>query len=535
MLPAGQGDMTGSTSLWGATYFLALFAALLALPTSWFLLRRYRRSILRLMSERSSSGEEREGFGPVPDHPRPSPSPDTDAVRVGMRRNVLVVVIVALVSAFAFAALFLVWTEVGLSVWRLATFTILYSWPAVIGIWIVTSGRRRWVLTALAAYFLALAIAVIIGGGSWRVPAQLFLFSLVPTAAIIGFLSRRFRGVGALMLGTMMVALAGSQAFAFAVLGDETLITAWADLLTGLGVTDGMVAWLALVGVGFVLSLLLGVLATRLLAGWYTRYGFSDEMLLLGATFLVFAIDQSGSASTTEAAPFGIGLIIYLLAGVVAFGLYRLIHRRPLAPTCLLVLRVFSADPAHQRLLDRIASSWRYLGPVMMIGGPDLAISNVEPDEFLTFVSGRTRRLFVRGPADLAERVRTLDTRTDRDARYRIDEFFCFDDTWRPTVDELLARSDSVVMDLRSFGADNEGSTHELQLLASRGALSRTVLLVDPSTDRALLDSILGPETHGGAILLEADDDDPDEALRALATARAVVLPIPESRLRSSD
>ena len=90
-------------------------------------------------------------------------------------------------------------------------------------------------------------------------------------------------------------------------------------------------------------------------------------------------------------------------------------------------------------------------------------------------------------------------------------------------------------MDLRSFGADNEGSTHELQLLASRGALSRTVLLFDPSTDRALLDSILGPETHGGAILLEADDDDPDEALRALATARAVVLPIPESRLRSSD
>jgi hypothetical protein len=140
MSHTGQGDMTGSASLWGATYFLSLFAALLALPTSWFLLRRYRRSILRLMNQRSSGDEETEGLGPAPDYPRPSASPDSDVIEVGMRRNVIVVVIVALVSAFAFAALFLVWTEVGISVWRLSTFGILYSWPAVIGIWIVTGG-----------------------------------------------------------------------------------------------------------------------------------------------------------------------------------------------------------------------------------------------------------------------------------------------------------------------------------------------------------------------------------------------------------
>ena len=476
--------MTGSTSLWGATYLLALFAAVLALPTSWFLFHRYRRSILRLMNERSSDAQNTGELGPVPDHPRPSALPQTEAIEVGMRRNVIVVVTVALVSGTAFAALFLVWTEVGISIWRLSTFAILYSWPAVIGIWIVTGGRRRWVLTSLVAYFASLAVAVMIGGGSWDVPAQLFLFSLVPTAAIIGFLSRRFRGVGALVLGTMMVALAGSQAFAFAVLGNEVLITFWAETLTALGVTNGMVAWLALIGVGFVLSLLLGVVAIRLLAGWYGQYGFSDQMLLIGSTFLVFAIDQSGSASTTEGGPFGIGMVIYLLAGAVAFALYRLIHRRSVDPTCLLMLRVFSPDPTRQRLLDQIASRWRYLGPVRMIGGPDLAINNVEPDEFLAFVSGRTRRLFINGHEDLAERIRSLETRADRDARYRVDEFFCFDDTWRPTVSQLLALCDAVVMDLRSFGTKNQGSTHELQLLASRGALGRTVLLVDQGTDR---------------------------------------------------
>jgi len=534
MSTTGQGDMTG-TSLWGATYFLALFAALLALPTSWFLFHRYRRSILRLMNQRSSGTQETGELGPVPDHPRPSEPPQTDAIEVGMRRNVIVLVVVAVISGFAFAALFLVWTDVGISVWRLSTFAILYSWPAVIGVWIVTGGRRRWVVTSLAVYFVSLSIAVMIGGGSWDVPAQLVLFSLVPTAAIVGFLSRRFRGMGALVLGTMMVALAGSQAFAFAVLGNEVLITAWAELLTALGVTSGMVAWLALIGVGFVLSLILGVVATRLLAGWYAHYGFSDQMLLLGSTFLVFAIDQSGSASTTEAGPFGIGLVIYLLAGTVAFVLYRLIHRQPVEPTCLLMLRVFSPDPTRQRLLDQIASRWRYLGPVRMIGGPDLAINNVEPNEFLAFVSRRTRELFVTGNEDLAERIRNLETRTDRDARYRIDEFFCFDDTWRPTVNQLLAQSDAVVMDLRSFGAENEGSTHELGLLSSRGALSRTVLLVDQGTDRVLIDSILGAEDHGGAILLEAEGNDPDEALRALASTCAVAEQVPESRLHRSD
>ena len=200
-----------------------------------------------------------------------------------------------------------------------------------------------------------------------------------------------------------------------------------------------------------------------------------------------------------------------------------------------LMLRVFSADPTRQRLLDRIASGWRYLGPVRMIGGPDLAVNNVEPDEFLTFVSGQTRTLFVNGTEDLAERLDTLETRPDRDARYRIDEFFCFDDTWRVTVSQLLARCDAVVMDLRSFGAQNRGSTHELELLATRGALSQTVLLIDQSTDRALLDSILGPSDHGGATLLEAEGDDPDQALKALAAICSVARPVPESRLHRSD
>ena len=89
-------------------------------------------------------------------------------------------------------------------------------------------------------------------------------------------------------------------------------------------------------------------------------------------------------------------------------------------------------------------------------------------------------------------------------------------------MDRLLTRCDVVVMDLRSFGAENQGSAHELELLSSRGALSRTVLLVDHRTDLVLLNSILGSGDHGGATLLEAKNGDLDEALSALAAASAM-------------
>jgi len=157
-----------------------------------------------------------------------------------------------------------------------------------------------------------------------------------------------------------------------------------------------------------------------------------------------------------------------------------------------------------------------------MIGGPDLAVANVEPDEFLTFVRGKLRRLFIDEPAVLAERLRSLITRRDPYARYRIDEFFCFDDTWRLTVTQLLEQSGAVVMDLRAFGPSNEGCILEIELLADRKALGRTVLLVDARTDRPLLDSVLGRHTSESPAVIEVDDHDPDRAITALVSAAAV-------------
>ena len=174
------------------------------------------------------------------------------------------------------------------------------------------------------------------------------------------------------------------------------------------------------------------------------------------------------------------------------------------------MLRVFSPRPQGYRLLDAITARWRHLGPVRMIGGPDLAVASVDPDEFLTFVSGRLRRLFIdkcRGLEVSGCEASTPMPIPTADSAF--EEFFCFDDTWRLTVTELLRQSDAVVMDLRGFGPDNQGCLDEIELLKGELAMQRTVLLVDSETDRPLLDSALGTGlTTGAPALLMIDRRD---------------------------
>lgn len=55
--------------------------------------------------------------------------------------------------------------------------------------------------------------------------------------------------------------------------------------------------------------------------------------------------------------------------------------------------------------------------------GQGLAVANVEPDEFLTFVRGGLRTQFIGMAAGLEERVRSLGERPDPHAMLRVDEF----------------------------------------------------------------------------------------------------------------
>ena len=84
-----------------------------------------------------------------------------------------------------------------------------------------------------------------------------------------------------------------------------------------------------------------------------------------------------------------------------------------------------------------------------------------------------------------------MDNAQDPDLRYRINEFFCHDNTWQATVEALAQRSAVVLMDLRGFGTNNRGCEFELQMLLEVVPVARIVLLVENSNEPQHLQQVL--------------------------------------------
>jgi hypothetical protein len=111
-----------------------------------------------------------------------------------------------------------------------------------------------------------------------------------------------------------------------------------------------------------------------------------------------------------------------------------------------------------------------------------------------------------------------IDNDPDPDGRYRVNEFFCGNDAWRPAVTRLMAESDLVAMDLRGFSDANQGCLFELQSLIDTVPVARVVLLTDKSTDTTFLHETLAAcwERMDAA----SPNRRPSGALTLLATGR---------------
>ena len=173
---------------------------------------------------------------------------------------------------------------------------------------------------------------------------------------------------------------------------------------------------------------------------------------------------------------------------VMRFGRWRLYRRATRhAPTRLLLLRVFGARSRSERLLRDVGAYWRYVGSVQLIAGTDLVTEALEPHEFLDFALGNLPRRFVKNDDDLAQRIAQLDLLPDADGRFRVNEFFCHDDTWRPAIRSLLRATDVVLVDLRALAPAHKGVAYEIQQLVKSNVLDRVVGLVDDTTDMSFL------------------------------------------------
>lgn len=186
----------------------------------------------------------------------------------------------------------------------------------------------------------------------------------------------------------------------------------------------------------------------------------------------------------------------YAAWGLTGFAAYWLLSRWCIRrqtdavqprPRTLVLLRVFGFARRTQNLLEDLQQRWRSVGTINLIAGADVAYTTVELYEFLEFLGRRLDRAFVRSRDDLERHLSETDGAPDPDGRYRIHDFFCYENTWRMTVSALSLRTDVALMDLRGFTEANRGCVFEIEQLLAAVDPRRIVLAIDDSTDLALL------------------------------------------------
>ncbi|HUO63673.1 MAG TPA: hypothetical protein VMT97_08220 [Terriglobales bacterium] len=478
----------------GKVIFVVIVAVVLAAIAGRIVAARYRRRVLALMSGGAPPSDAVAAGGRVPAASPAPPVPSTTSGTLAQNRRArhrLALAVVAISLAIglsqAWFGLAFVYTEGGYGPIKLLVMGLLYAWVMVpaLGLLWRWSGLRSaaWSVAYMGAVGVLVWLRSTEGQQLWLVLGWLSTTILPPLLVFVLAFSGNARATSPHLLPIFLL-LAGSS-----VLGTDML-----ERMMRSPSGAGMVTWL----LGFVPPtgvfglfifapwVLMGWPAwrsARLLAAGYVAKRFSEPVYLLGGIWLVALLMEALSASH------GIGAgALWVMACWLWIPLGMRSLRGWLAPPAgapmLLVLRVFRRDAEVRALFDDVVEAWRHSGPSCLIAGTDLALRTLEPDELFAFVSGRLHERFIGSEASLARRIGSLDLAADPDGRFRVNEFYCFDSTWRQALDGLVAHSDVVLMDLRGLHAENLGSLHELRVLTRASRVRRIVLLFNEHTDR---------------------------------------------------
>ena len=174
----------------------------------------------------------------------------------------------------------------------------------------------------------------------------------------------------------------------------------------------------------------------------------------------------------------GPAVLLYLLAFAVYRGVLRLLRPRGDATEVNLLLRVFGQRKSQTRLSRGLLLDWRQTGPVLLIGASDLATETLDAPELAAFLSRRLDSIFITGPGDLAA-ARAKGEHRLGDGLFPMQDHYCRDDSWRPTVLTLMSRAHRVLIDLRGFEPENRGIRFEIDALAERVPADRITVIAD--------------------------------------------------------
>jgi len=515
----------------GKLAYVFLVSILDAALISWIALGWYRRSVLRLMRERGAPSRAIAAVENAPGQASPSmpPAPlepltvalfdleDRPKGRrprppgVGLRR----LSIAYCIGAALYSAVITYFFFLGFDTWPPASAWLaqwlVFAWPIVPTLAVVLVLTRSGVMRLAVGYVVISGITVaiftlagqVLRGSFNDAPltnivwfaASLAFAAALPLVLLIVTGSRRVRAVTPLALSSTLVFGFALVLFREAMTEAVNLDAVRSLLMEMSALTNERVMYY---GVFMILVLPVGWVAWRLLqylAARYERKRFSDVQLVVDCWWLIVTADHIATHLSTTYGLRGIA------AGIGAFAAYRISvalvllslpnPNRDAPKKRLLLLRVFGYQARTETLFDRVAQQWRFHGPVQMIAGVDLAMRTADAGDMLAFVGGRLDERYITTVDDVGRRLGGLDVERDPDGRFRVNEVYCRDDTWRSTLQALLDSTDVVLMDLRSFSGANAGCVFELDQLVARLPPEKIVFVYDKSTDLRLLGSCL--------------------------------------------
>lgn len=500
-----------TVALTGQLTIVLIVSAVLALILSLFLLWRYRRAVVKSMRRRSRADLlDQKGFLPPEEAHKP---PDEELVFTfagseGLRASsakknllyhqarrrpwlaALVYAVAGVCFAAIMAAAFLLSAKMSFLPLRFSYLTWANAWPAVLTINLVAAAGRRTRLMVLAVYLLcgiALGI-VLLGRSSDSTVVHLAYFwvnaNAIPSVLLLFFLNRRIRAVGPLVLLFMIFGAAGATLLTSVTGSNPKLLRAISDFAHSLGLGATGTIW-SLHLLGFSLFAIAGWIVVDSLRRMYEQKIISDQSVLIDAIWLLFGIVNSVGLAFEGPRWFLSGLAAFMIFKIISALGFRLSRwGRPGAGKRLLLLRVFALGRRSESFYNSLGKSWRSVGSIQMIAGPDLVTTAIEPHEFLDFIAGKLTRRFIDSGQTLDLRISQMDLETDGDGRFRVTEFFCHDDTWKMTLSRLADESDAVLMDLRGFSQKHTGCIFEIHELFNLVALERIVFVIDDRTDQ---------------------------------------------------
>jgi hypothetical protein len=505
---------TTSLVLTGEVPFILIASATLAFPISFALIRLYRHTVLETMvrvgAKRGSAPPPLETRQPAPIErgARPQPTILEGAPKIGRG---------SVADALCNDASFAPWRAAAVYGAAGAAYAVvmtacyhgakgippvpmrclflfwIYAWPVVLAVNLVAASTRRAKLAAVGSYCVVFGLigAVALARNRTLTVGQIsyvwLWMNLPATLLLLGSLHRSVRAVGPLVVAFVTLAVTGTFGGVSLLQTNHVLFRSVAGAMFSFGLSAGAV-FVALHLAGLALFAPIGWLVLQWIRDRYERKQISDQSLTLDAVWLLFGVAQSIELAF-EGPAWGV-------AGLGGFALYKIVSAKMLpllyarvtrrSPR-LLLLRVFSLGKESQRFFDVLDKRWRHVGSIQMIAGPDLATTTVEPHEFLDFLRGRLTRRFIDGPQALDLRLAEMDLERDRDGRFRVNDFFCREETWKTTLSRLVNQSEVVLMDLRRFSPQNAGCIFEISTLIDVMPVDRVVFVIDNTTDESFL------------------------------------------------